>query len=241
MSVTADVLRTLHRIHQQLSDLQERQARGPKQIKAHSANVARAEQQLEASVKSTRQAQIAADQKQLQLRTCENKITDLKRKLNEASSNREYQALLEQIAADEMAKSVLEDEILEALGNIDELQVTVGEAKQNLAKSKDELKKIELAVEEKAAGLQVEIDRLDAELHQAEAKLPADFRAMYDRVIKAMGSDALAPVEGECCGGCFHKLTPNVYNQLYMSHAIFCSSCGRLIYLPEDRSPTGRK
>ncbi len=241
MSVTADVLRTLHRIHQQLSDLQERQARGPKQIKAHAANVARAEEQVAKNIASTKQAQIAADQKQLQLRTNETKIADLKRKLNEASSNREYQTLVEQVAADEMAKSVLEDEILEALGNIDEMQLAVGEAKQNLAKSKEELQKIEQAVEAKAANLQSEIDRLMGDLQAAETQLPADFKAMYDRVIKAMGSDALAPVDGECCGGCFHRLTPNVYNQLYMSHAIFCSSCGRLIYLPEDRSPSGRK
>ena len=237
MSVTSDVLRTLHRIHQQLSDLQERQARGPKQIKAHTANVARTEQELEQCIANTKAAQIAADQKQLQLKTCENKMLDLKRKLNEASSNREYQALLEQIAADEMAKSVLEDEILEALGNIDELQVAVGEARQKVAKSKDELKRIEQAVADQAAQLQTSIDRLEGELKETEARLPADFRVMYSRVIKSMGSDALAQVENECCGGCFHKLTPNVYNQLCMSQAIFCSSCGRLIYLPEDRSP----
>ncbi len=240
MSVTADVLRTLHRIHQQLSDLQERKARGPKQIKAHTANVARAEQELEQCIANTRAAQVAADQKQLQLKTCENKMQDLKRKLNEASSNREYQALLEQIAADEMAKSVLEDEILEALGNIDELQVAVGEARQKVEKSRDELKRIEQTVAEQAADLQQAIDRLENELQDTESKLPADFRAMYDRVIKAMGSDGLAQVENESCGGCFHKLTPNVFNQLYMSQAIFCSSCGRLIYLPEDRSPGTR-
>lgn len=240
MSVTSDVLRTLHRIHQQLSDLQERKARGPKQIKAHATNVARTEQELEQCIANTKAAQVAADQKQLQLRTCENKLQDLQRKLNEAASNREYQALREQIAADEMAKSVLEDEILEALGNIDELQVAVGEARQRVAKSKEELKRIEQSVADQAAQLQQAIDRLEAELKETEAKLPADFRVLYDRIIKSMGSDGLAQVENECCGGCFHKLTPNVYNQLCMSQAIFCSSCGRLIYLPEDRSLTTR-
>ena len=47
--------------------------------------------------------------------------TSLKAKLNAAASNREYQALKDQIAADQMAGSVLADEILEALEKIDEL------------------------------------------------------------------------------------------------------------------------
>ena len=65
---------------------------------------------------------VAADQKQLQLKAGEEKIKDLKRKLNAAASNREYQILKEQIAADDMAKSVLEDEIIEALEKIDQFQ-----------------------------------------------------------------------------------------------------------------------
>ncbi len=71
---------------------------------------------------------MAADQKQLQLKSSEDKVKDLRRKLNAAASNREYQALLEQIAADEMANSVLADEILEALEKIDAFQKNLAEA-----------------------------------------------------------------------------------------------------------------
>ena len=76
---------------------------------------------------------MAADQKQLQLKAGEEKIKDLKRKLNAAASNREYQILKEQIAADEMANSVLEDEILEALEKIDQFQAKIAEAEAALA------------------------------------------------------------------------------------------------------------
>ena len=62
---------------------------------------------------------MAVDKKQLQLKTGEDKVKDLRYKLNASTSNREYQALLEQIAADEMANSVLADEILEGLDACD--------------------------------------------------------------------------------------------------------------------------
>src|SRR5579871_4583926 len=99
MPATTNVLRDLHRIHQQLGDLRDRMERGPKQIKAREGNVARLEAELNQAKANAKAARVAADQKQLLLKTGENKIADLKTKLNQASSNREYQALRDQIAA----------------------------------------------------------------------------------------------------------------------------------------------
>src|SRR5262249_39274432 len=96
------------------------------------------------------------------------------------------------------------------------------------------------AVRDQQGSLQGDVDRLEADLKKAEATLPDDFRVAYNRIVKSRGSDAMAAVEGESCGGCFQRLTANTFNELSMGRAIFCQSCGRLLYLPEDRSP-GRK
>ena len=106
MNETGEALRQLHRIHRQLTDLRERLARGPKQIRAGESNVTCLEEDLSKTKEDIKAARIAADQKQLQLKVAEDRIEDLKGKLNACVSNREYQALREQIAADEMATSV---------------------------------------------------------------------------------------------------------------------------------------
>jgi predicted nucleic acid-binding Zn-ribbon protein len=237
---TIHALRDLHRIHQQLADLRERLARGPKQIKAREANVARLEQELADAKAQVKAARVAGDQKQLLLKSGETKIKDLRNKLNACSSNREYQALREQIAADEMANSVLSDEILEMLEKIDELTRLIGDAEQKLARGKEELAKTGQAVRDQEGLIAGDVKRLEAELKQAETALPADFRDAYDRVVKSKGSDAMAQIEGESCGGCFQQVTPNMYNTLAMDRLVFCQSCGRLLYLPEDRS-VGRR
>ena len=130
------VLRTLHRIHRQLTDLKERLDRGPKHIRAAEANIEHREELLSQVKAEAKNLRMAADQKQLQLKSHEDKVQELRRKLNAASSNREYQALLEQIAADEMANSVLTDEILEALEKIDAFQKDIAEAEAGLAAAK---------------------------------------------------------------------------------------------------------
>ncbi len=239
MSVTAGVLRELHRIHRQLSDLRERLERGPKQIRAREANVARFEAELAQLKGDVKAARVATDQRQLLLKSGESKIRDLKAKLNAASSNREYQALKDQIAADEMANSVLADEILEAMEKIDGFGPAVAEAEQNLAKGREELVKSQGQVRDQQGTLMGDVARLEAELKTVEATLPTDFRDAYHRIVHSKGSDAMAQVDGEVCGGCHHRLTANVFSSLLMGKIVACQSCGRLLYLPEDRSPGG--
>lgn len=236
MSAT-ETLRELHRLHRQLADCADRANRGPKQIKAHETNVARLQEAAAKAAADAKAARMLADQKELQLKTNEGKIADLKRKLNEANSNREYHALQEQIAADTMATSVLADEILEAMEKTDVLKAVVVEADDKLAKAKAELEKIRAAVAGQSQGLDSEIARLETELRAAENQLPTDIRDAYDRVIKGKGSDGMAPLDGENCGGCFQQLTLNTLADLKLGRVVFCKNCGRMLYPPEDRGP----
>jgi predicted nucleic acid-binding Zn-ribbon protein len=235
MSVAAEVLRELHRIHRQLADLRERRERGPKQVRAHEANVKRLDEALAKVKGDSLAARKSVDSKQLQLRSLEDKLNTLKNRLSQCSTNREYQAIQEQISADKVASSVLEDEILDALGKVDESKVLVVAAEQGLAKAKDEFDKVRRLVEEQRGVVERDLSRLETELKDVEGRLSPEFRRDYERVVKARGEGALAPVDSEVCGGCYQQLTPNMLSQLQMGQAIFCKSCGRLLYLLEGK------
>jgi uncharacterized protein len=233
MSITAAALRELHRIHQQLADLRDRLERGPKQVRARESNVAQLEAKLAESRERAKQIQMGVDRKQLDLKSGEQKVVDLRTKLNLANSNREYQALLEQIAAAEMAGSVLSDEILEGLEKIDQHAVGVKEAEKNLASGKLELDKAKKTVADSAAAIHADVTRLETELVEAEKALPSDLKSDYERVVKSKGADSLAAAEDGVCTGCGQQITLNMLNELKLSKLVFCRSCGRLLYLPE--------
>jgi predicted nucleic acid-binding Zn-ribbon protein len=233
MSITAAALRELHRIHQQLADLRDRLERGPKQVRAREANVAQLEARLTEARDKAKQTQMGVDRKQLDLKAGEQKVIDLRVKLNGANSNREYQAFLEQIAAAEMAGSVLSDEILEGMEKFDEHGVAVKEAEKNLSSGKQELDKAKKAVDESAAAIHGDITRLEAELAQAEKELPSDIKADYQRVVRSKGADSLSAADDGVCTGCGQQITLNMQNELQLSKLVFCKSCGRLLYLAE--------
>ena len=236
MAISANVLRELHRLHKQVSDLRERLGRGPKQVRAGEAAVKQFEMEYTAGKEALTKTRVAADEKQLQLKQREDRIKDLQAKLNASNSNKEYQALREQIAADEQANSVLSDEILEMLEKIDEQRDHLRTLEENVAKAKAELDKTRQRAEAQREGLESELGRVMDELRTAEKGLPIDFKTDYDRITKARGEEALAPVEGESCGGCFQILSPQTIEDLYASKPVFCKSCGCLLYMPENRS-----
>ncbi len=232
-NVNTSVLRTLHRIQRQLADLRERLDRGPRQVRAAEANVKRNEESLEKTRAEAKAMRMAADRKQLQLNSGEDKIADHRRKLNAAASNREYQALLEQIAADEMTNSVLTDEILEAMEEADAFEKNIAEAEAVLAAARKKAEDTRAEVARQEPLLRADVQRLEAELRVAESELPGDVRDLYQRVVRQKGEDALAVIENQCCGGCHQQVPLNICNQVMLGRPVACKTCGRLLYLPE--------
>lgn len=232
-NLTIDVLRTLHRIHRQLADLRERLARGPRVAQARQANVKRLEEALAKTLAEAKALRMAADDKQVQLKGGEEKIQKYQRQLNEAKTNAEYQALKEQIAAVRMVNSVLEDEILEAMEKVDQFKLNVDQAQADLALARSEAEKAGREAQKQEPALQADIQRAEAELREHEAGLTGELRDLYTRLIRHRGDDALAPLDGEFCGGCNQHVPLNMVSQVKMNRPIFCKSCGRLLYEAE--------
>jgi len=236
ITVTTEILRKLHRIHQQLQDLSDRLERGPRLAKAHEAYLARVQAELADLQGKLKSLRIKIDDKQLQLKSREAEVERRRRQLREAKDNREYQCLVDQIAADEKASSVLEDEILEGMERLDELTGKVAAAESTVARSRADAQKSTLEVEQEAPRIRQDLQRLQADLQRTETDLPDEFQDTYRRLVRARGSEALAPIVDEFCGGCNQHAPLNVYNTLAASKPVLCRSCGRLLYLPEQKS-----
>ena len=234
-NIGTSVLRVLHRVHRQLTDVRERLDRGPRQVHAAETHVQHCESQLTAVKAEAKSIRMAADQKQLHLKSSEDKVKDLRRKLNAAATNREYQLLLEQIAADEMANSVLADEILELMEKEDEFQKNVADAEAALAAARRKADEVRAEVAKAEPSLLDDVARLEVELRQTEATLPSDIRDLYNRVVRQRGEDALAVIENQCCGGCNQQIPLNYCNMVLLGKPVGCKTCGRLLYLPEAK------
>jgi len=231
IAVTAETLGTLHRMHRQLEDLREQLAKGPRLVAVRSKQLESAEARHLAIQDEAKKAKLTVDAKQLQLRTAEAKLKDLDSKRNSCKTNREYQLLDGQIAADTMAMKVLEDEILEALERVDTIKQSLPPLDGEIATLKQQLQQTKQQVETESAALETEVLRVGKNLEQAEQELPEDSREGYRRITKSKGADAMAALDGHSCGGCCQQVTDNMVAELSMGRVMPCRSCGRLLYL----------
>lgn len=231
MSSTAQSLKALHDLLLRLREVHDDLAAGPRQIQMRTVALQRRQAELTNARDRLKNSRATADGKNLQLKTSEAKIAELKNKLNIANSNREYEIINGQIAADTMAVSVLEDEILEALTKVDQLQVEVGQAEQAVQQAEAELANAKSQAAAREPGLQEREKSLQTAVTAAEKFLPGDLLPQYRRAVQAFGADALASVEDRVCQSCNVTLTSQKVVELRTGKLMFCS-CGRLLYLP---------
>lgn len=231
MKIPSSQLRELHRLLKQRQDLRNQLERGPRQLAAKAALVANAAAALDAAKLRLRELKMACDRMQLQLRDRENKIAVLETKMNQAASNREYQTLKEQIAADKQANNVLSDEILETLEQIDTAVKGVADAETVLKTMQAEETTFKQQMSQRLEVVKSDLQRVSEQYKAAELVLPEEFMPEYSRVVNARNDEALAGIENNTCGGCYHILTPKVVDRLRMDQVVSCPSCGVLLYL----------
>lgn len=231
MPTVAEIVQRLHRVWRQRTDLESQLARGPKQLAHAQLQLETATNALKGHRDSIKNKRLEADRKQLQMREREAKLYDFEVKMNMSKGEREYQTLKSQIAADKQANSVLADEILEALEEVDRLEGQTQEFLDREAKSKSDLTQVDAKVADAKAQLESDLKLVMAELSTAEKDLTGDLRTTYDRLSLTMHEDSMAALEdGSCCGGCYTQLSPKVLDHLDMKQAVRCTSCGRLVY-----------
>ena len=233
MSPTGSGMKQLHDLRLRLMEVFEQLERGPRQVAVRKQAIDKKKDELEQERNRLKQLKVSADSKNLQLKSSESRIYDLNGKLNIASNNREYEALQSQIAADTMAKSVLEDEILEALERVDGLQIEIKKREADIAQIEAELQKLSAEVQGREAGLKEQAVELEAKISDAEQILPPDLVPQYRRLVQAYGAKALAQIMGKSCSECFVSVTPQVYLELKSGRVRFCT-CGRLMYIAEE-------
>ncbi|MCA9137987.1 MAG: hypothetical protein KDB00_14545 [Planctomycetales bacterium] len=226
----SSLMRRLHSLHLQSTDLQGQLERGPRQVAAGEAIVAQCEAAVASARQDVKKATIACDEKQLQLKSREDRIEQLKAKLNTASSNKEFDLLKEQIAADVQANSVQSDEILEGLERIDELNEAVAAAEKELAEKtaeqKTRLKDVDARMEVVREGL----EHVRSELEKCEAQVPIAVRSEYKRLTLLRGDEALAPIEDGSCGGCNQTLTTQMVDRVRLGFLTDCPACSAWLY-----------
>ena len=233
MPAPAEIFREIHRLRQNLKDLQDRIEQMPKQVKAQKNAVARQEEALKQAQDGLKHAKVDMHSKEVSLKEVMGKLDKYQRQLNEIMSKKEFEALKLEIAHARQAKDKLETEILEAMGDAEERAIKLPELEKTLQQTRGVTAKLEAESQTRLANFSEQMAVVKKQLAEVEATLPDDLMPHYVRISNLKGENALAPVAGRTCSACYTEVTEQNFNDLARGLFLSCKSCGRILYRPE--------
>jgi uncharacterized protein len=230
MAGPAAILREIHRLRAFAQELQSRIDLGPKQHAAQQGVVAKREEELKQGQEAVKKLKIAVHEHEVSVKAESQQVKKYEQQLNDIHSKKEYDALKHEIASAQEKMRALEDETLTAMLELDEcanqlpaLDKAVKTAKAEYAECESKNKgQIESWIKQRDEAIQ--------QIAAEEAKLSDDIRPQYQRLVKAMGADALASVEGKICAACYTELTTQLYHNVLKQQFVLCWNCGRVLY-----------
>jgi predicted nucleic acid-binding Zn-ribbon protein len=229
----AAILRELHRFHRHAEDLRTQINRGPQTIKAHQDKTAKQEDLLQQAQESIKKLKITLHEKDVSLKAQHQVVAKHEKQLNEATSRKEYDTLRVEIESDKKGCSKIEDEMLEVMGEIETRALQIPEYEKAIKKAKEDTARVLSDVQARRNDFTDRLNEALKSIHEVEASLPEDVRALYDRLVAAKGDSAMASVVGRTCSACYTEITAQNENDLRQERLVLCKSCGRILYLAE--------
>lgn len=198
---------------------------------------------LEAKKEEVQLTRVQSDRLELELKSRDESINNLRAALNSAKTNKEYAAVLTQLNTAKADNSKIETQILELMKDIEVDQQECERIAEQIADRKKILDHTRTETEQLSVKYQAEIDQIQKEW-DAEAKhITPDALRIFERVAETYDGEALATVDEQegktttySCSGCFMSITHETVNLLMTKDDIIrCPNCTRILVLPSSQ------
>jgi uncharacterized protein len=225
------LLREIHRLRKFIREAQTEIDRAPKVLKAHQTKVAAQEKALADAKEDLKKRKAGILAGEAQIKSLNQALKKHEKQLEELSAQRDIEAKQHDITNTKDLIAKQEDEYLAAMTEVDERTAKLPDFEAALTKAKADFATYEKESAERIERLRGEAATATQKLATEEAKLPANIRHQYDRLIRAHGADALAAVENNSCSQCRVGITPQMLMELQKgTECIYCRNCGRVLY-----------
>jgi len=230
-----ELLIQLQRLDSEIYKHNRRKERIPSLIKELEDSFHKKGEVLRQEDSSLKSLLVKQKEKENELASKEETIKKCQGQLYQIKTNKEYSAMQHEIKGHEADKSVLEDEVLIVL---DEIEVEKKVIEGHKAELKEEEKKLgeeKAKVNAELKDIEERLKSLNAQRSEMASKIDKRMLGKYERILKGKDGLAMVPVREDSCGGCNLNLPPQVINEIKMKKdLVFCESCARILYIIEE-------
>lgn len=227
----------LQALDKRIYDLKRRRQSKPPQIEQLRTAFQQLTQRIKDAEAQLKALQVKRASMEGDLAAKESNVKKLQTQLYQVKTNKEYTALQHEIEGVKADNSVLEEEILKVMEQIDQQKAAITGVADSLKGDEAKMESDVAVVEQEIAELDKAIAELQAQRQAAAPRVDAKVLARYERILEKKEGLGLVPVDPrlEACGGCHMNIPPQTINEIRLKgQLIACESCARLLYYPED-------
>jgi predicted nucleic acid-binding Zn-ribbon protein len=229
------MLRELQRLDDRLRSLHVEQQHLPAQLQPYETAYAEAHQGL---VRLQEESAHTERQRRALERELESAHTHLARtqsKLHDVKTNKEYSAVLAEIATGKQHIAVLEDQVLELMERSEQQRQSLRSQEQRMHDTGQILTVQCQEVQQAQAALQQRIAEEEAQRQRVVAVLTAPLYAAYQRLVAQRGGQAVVQIQAGTCSGCHLKVQPQLVSEIRrQDKLIMCPHCQRMLLWPAE-------
>jgi hypothetical protein len=171
----------------------------------------------------------------MELATINQELDKFQKQMTSIKTNKEYDALTNEIANRKVRISEIEEETLRILTHMDDL-------KEKIKEYKSKLEETEKTNNDQLASLREELDSIEDKIKIKEGdrknisvRIDKKLLATYERVKKGRGNQVVVPIKKRACGACYKGIPPQVIQEIRKGETIYtCDNCGRILIWTED-------
>lgn len=225
----------LQDIDAQIYALEDEKASKPKEADALQAALEEKKQSLAILEGKSLDLQKQRKDNELELATKEQEIKKLQTQLYQLKTNKEYQAMLQQIEEVKVGSSLIEDKILELFEQADKLKNEIEQEKQRLKEEERLTLEAKRKIEERIKEIDERLAQLAAQRNRVIPGIDKNIFSQYERILQSRDGLAIVKVRDNACAGCNMFVPPQVINLIRMYERIItCEVCNRILYIEEE-------
>ncbi len=204
----------------------------PKEIEAIDAAFEEKKKHLAALEQTLLSFQKQRKDKELELASKEESTKKLETQLYQLKTNKEYQAMMQQIQDAKADASVIEDQILGLFEQTDKIKNDSSQEKQRLQEEEKAAEGQKKNIQDRIKEIDERIAQLEAQRKQITPALDKKILTQYERILLNRDGLAIVSVKDNSCGGCNMFVPPQVINLIRMYECIItCEVCNRILYI----------
>jgi predicted nucleic acid-binding Zn-ribbon protein len=192
---------------------------------------------LESSEKELTEQTLLHKKLDIELATLNQELAKLQKQMQVIKTNKEYDALTNEIVNRKLKISSTEEEILKILTNLDDLKEKINGCKQKLQEL-DKNNTAQLAyLKKELSSIEDKVKIKEGERKNLTVRINKRLLSTYERVRKGRGDQVVVTIRKRACTGCYKGIPPQKIQEIKKGDEIFtCDNCGRILIWTEDSS-----